>query len=81
MTDKMTESWVRDLYYSEGEEQFWQMAVDRFTKQPEVNRLQLLHAVNAWLDQEDRPTREHASLLTKQRDLEDWHRKLKALGR
>ena len=81
MTDKMTESWVRDLYWSEGEEKFWDAAKSNFLKQPEANRLQLLHAVNAWLDVEDQPTREHASLLTKQRELEHWHRQLKALGR
>jgi hypothetical protein len=81
MTDKMSESWMRDLYWSGDEEQFWQRAKGDFLRQPEANRLQLLHAVNAWLDVEDRPTREHASLLTKQRSLEHWHRQLKALGR
>jgi hypothetical protein len=81
MTDKLTESWMREMYWEKDEEEFWSRAKNEFIKQNEMGRLQLLKAMNAWADQEDRPTREHASLLTKQRELEHWHHQLKALGR
>jgi hypothetical protein len=81
MTDKMTEAWIKEMYWDQDEEQFWSRAKGEFIKQNELRRLQLLKAMNAWADLEDRPTREAASLLTKQRELEHWHRQLKALGR
>ena len=82
MTDKMTEEWIKGLYWDEGsEEDFWNVAKSNFIKRNEAERLQLMKAVNAWMDEEDQPTREAASLLTKQRELEHLHRTLKAAGR
>jgi hypothetical protein len=81
MSDKMTDEWVKQLYWEEGESALWDKFKGEFIRKPEVARLQDLHAVNQWLDQEDRPTRELAALLTKQREMEDLHRTLKGLGR
>ena len=82
MTDKMTDAWVKELYWEEGEEQLWHKFKGEFVQKPEGARLGDLHAVNQWLDHEgDRPTKELASLLTKKREMEDLHRTLKAVGR
>jgi hypothetical protein len=81
MTDRMMEEWIKQLYWSASEEELFEKWKGEFVQKPESARLQDLSAVNQWLGNEDRPTREHASLLSKQRELEHWHRKLKAVGR
>jgi hypothetical protein len=78
----MTDQMVKELYWEEGEEALWAKCKSDFSRKPEAGRLQDLHAVNAWLDQEgDRPTKELASLLTKKREMEDLHKLLKGLNR
>jgi hypothetical protein len=81
MSDKMTAEMVKQLYWEEGEDALWQKFRGDFIKKGEQARLQDLHAVNQWLGEEDQPTREAASLLTKQREMEHWHRQLKSIGR
>jgi hypothetical protein len=82
MTDAMTEQMVKDLYWEEGEEALWTKCKEDFLKKPETARLRDLQIVNAWLDQEgDRPTKELASLLTKQRELEALHKSLRGINR
>jgi hypothetical protein len=81
MSDKMMAEMVKQLYWEEGEDALWQKFKGEFVQKPEAARLQDLHAVNQWLGEEDQLTREAASLLTKQREMEHWHRQLKALGR
>jgi hypothetical protein len=81
MTDRMMEEWMRQHYWEGDEEVFWNKCKADFAKKPEAGRLQDLHAVNTWLDQEHRPTREHAALLSRRREMEDLHRALKGIGR
>ena len=81
MSDRMTEAWIKGLYFEGDEAELWQKFKGDFVQKPEAVRLNDLHTLNQWLDQEDRPTREHAALLTKRREMEDLHRLLKGAGR
>jgi len=72
---------MKNLYFEEGEEALWSKYMNEFVRKPEAARLNDLYAVNTWLSQEDRPTREHAALLTRHRDMEAMHRRLKGAGR
>ena len=79
--DKMTEVWIRGLYFDGDETELWQRYKDAFVRKPEAGRLQDLQTINQWEAAEDRVTREHAALLNKRRELEDLHRLLKGASR
>jgi hypothetical protein len=44
-------------------------------------RLESLNGVDQWLSLEDRPTKDHARLLTMKRELSGIHSKMRSVGR
>jgi hypothetical protein len=81
MSDKMVENWAKALYWEEGEDALFDHMKETFIRKDPLTRLQDLQIVDSWLNEESAPTREHASMLTKKRELEHLHRALKAAGR
>ena len=65
MTDRMTTSWADALYFEEGGDALFDQMKAQFIKQNELARLKDLEVVDSWLQNEDRPTRQAASLLDK----------------
>jgi hypothetical protein len=52
-----------------------------YMTKPKAARIHELQMVDTWLDQQTSLTREHASLVTRKRELFDLHTRLLQLGR
>ncbi len=68
-------------YWSEDSEAEWSRFKTHFATKPKVERVNDLLKVDSFMQEQIKPTREHASLLTKKRQLEDLHWALDRLGR
>jgi hypothetical protein len=79
--ERMTTAWATALRFEgDGDALFDRMKAE-FIRENEFTRLKGLEVVDSWLNEEIAPTREHAAMLTRKRELEDLHRLLKRAGR
>jgi len=63
------------------EEESWRLYKTGFLLMSADKRIQDLQNLDRWLENETRPTREHASMLTRRRELQDIHYALRGAGR
>ncbi len=63
---------------TEGE---WDKYKSNFATRPKAERVTELRKFDSWLDTQTRPTREHAEILSRKRQVEDIHWALDRIGR
>jgi hypothetical protein len=63
------------------EEEAWEVWKNGYVRKHPQARIEDLRAVDLWLDQQTTVTKEHASLLTRKREMESIHRRLREAGR
>jgi hypothetical protein len=63
------------------EAEAWEVWLSGYMMKPAAARIADLRATDQWLETQDRPTREHASLITRRREMESIHRRLREAGR
>jgi hypothetical protein len=72
---------VRDLDRYSDKDDSWEAFKFEFAKRPAPARIVDLQTADTWLNQMDRPTKEHASTLAAKRELIDLHFALSKAGR
>jgi hypothetical protein len=74
---------LRRAYWSPDEDagQIWETFKAHFVRSDANSRRQSLTVMDQHLENEDRPTREHAEMLQKKRELSDLHLALHRAGR
>jgi hypothetical protein len=68
-------------YWGGASEESWDGFLAGFSMKPQAARIHDVEMVDSWLAQQSGLTREHASLLSRKRELLSVHRKLQELGR
>jgi hypothetical protein len=63
------------------EDTAWEVWKAGYMMKPAPARIADLRAVDLWLDQQTTVTKEHASLLTRKREMESIHRRLRDANR
>jgi hypothetical protein len=79
----MSDGIIRQLttYGEYGEEASWEIFKNHYLMKSPRDRIENLQAVDTFLELQTAPTREHASLITKRRELLDIHNRLRSAGR
>jgi hypothetical protein len=68
-------------YWGGADEESWNGFLTGFSMKSQAARIHDVEMVDTWLAQQTTLTREHASLVTRKRELLSVHRKLQELGR
>jgi hypothetical protein len=79
MSDGIVEQMAK--YGDHDEETSWEVFKKGYSRKLPEARIADLKMADQWLDVQTRPTREHASILTRKRELEAIHWTLRGVGR
>lgn len=79
MSDGIVEQLAK--YGDHDEETSWKIFKDFYLRKSPEARIADLKLADQWLEHQARPTREHASILTRKRELEALHWTLRGVGR
>lgn len=67
-------------YWSQNPEAEWASYIPRFAAKSKAERVEVLRMADQWL-QEPKPTKEHAAMWSRKRELENLHWRLDRLGK
>lgn len=68
-------------YWNEDSEAQWDKYVELFALKPKGERVNALRAADAWLAEQSKPTKEHAAMWSRKRELENLHWRLDHVGK